>query len=42
MSKKSSDTLMMSNNWELIFLEPANPMDGLPFGGGGDRVPQFK
>ena len=31
MSKKSSDTLVLSNNWELILLEPINPMDGLPF-----------
>lgn len=34
MSKKSSDTLIMPNNQELI-LEPVNPMDELPFGGVG-------
>lgn len=32
MSKKSSDTLIMPKNWELISLEPVNPMDELPFG----------
>lgn len=33
MCKKSSDTLIMPNKFELILLEPVSPLDGLPFGG---------
>lgn len=36
MCKKSSDTLIMPNKFELILLEPVSPLDGLPFGGDWD------